>query len=220
MQRCELLGALLVFVFSMACSACSVESLAYDKLPILEDQVLLFADDFSDPRSGWDTSQSEIDLKEYSPYGFWIVINSTNVKSWSRPHLNFADVSISVNATKVTGPDNNLFGVICRYQDEDNYYSFLIGSDGYYGITKTKDGYEQIIGRSAMDFSYDIQQGNTENEIMADCVMSNLTLYVNGIKLIDVVDEELAYGDVGIIVGIDEQPGAAILFNDFIVTNR
>jgi len=220
MQRHKLLGALLVFISSMTYSACSVESLVYDKFPILEDQVLLFMDDFSDPRSGWDTSQSEVDLKEYSPHGFWIVVNSTNVKSWSRPHLNFADVNISVRTTKITGPDNNLFGVICRYQDESNYYSFLIGSDGYYAITKTKDGHEQIIGRTAMDFSYDIQQGNTENVIMADCVKSNLTLYVNGVKLIDVVDEELAYGDVGIIVGTDEQPGAAILFNNFVVMNR
>jgi len=219
-QRYKLLGILLIFIFSMACSACSVESLVYDKFPFLENQVLLFTDDFSDPQSGWDTSQSEVDLKEYSPNGFWIVVNSAKVKSWSRPHLNFADVNISVRTMKITGPDNNLFGVICRYQDEDNYYSFLIGSDGYYGITITKDGHEQLIGRTAMDFSYDIQQGNTENVIMADCVKSNLTLYVNGIRLIDVVDEELAYGDVGIIVGTDKQPGAAILFNSFVVMNR
>ena len=33
-------------------------------------------------------------------------------------------------------PDNNAYGVICRYTDLQNFYVFLVSADGYYAIGK------------------------------------------------------------------------------------
>ena len=201
-------------------SSCTSLDLAMDHLPVLKNSELLFKDDFHDSSSGWTTNETEIDLKGYSPEGFLIVVNLPNTKSWSVPGMIFADVEVSVKAQKITGPENNLHGVICRYLNEENYYSFLIGNDGYYGISKTVNGQEAMLGRPVMDFSFDINQKDERNEITVGCVGSNLTLTVNGIELLKVKDHDLPYGEVGLIVVSREQPGVAILFNDFSVFNR
>jgi len=48
--------------------------------------------------------------------------------------LNFVDTLVHTRALKLNGPDDNMFGILCRYQDEENYYALVIGSDGYYGV--------------------------------------------------------------------------------------
>ena len=34
------------------------------------------------------------------------------------------------------GPDDNDFGIICRYIDDNQFYYAIISSDGYYGIVR------------------------------------------------------------------------------------
>ena len=65
--------------------------------------------------------------------------------------------------------------------------------------------------------SEQINQGNATNAIRADCVGDNLTLYANGTILADVRDSRFTSGDVGLIAGTFDIPGAEILFDDFVV---
>ena len=44
------------------------------------------------------------------------------------------------------GRCSNSFGVICRYQDEENFYAGLITSDGYAGIFEVKEGIYHLKG--------------------------------------------------------------------------
>jgi len=63
-----------------------------------------------------------------------------SARSWSVANFPTQDIEISVQTQKISGPNDTNFGILCRYQDKDNYYSFLISSDGYYGILKMQDG--------------------------------------------------------------------------------
>lgn len=58
--------------------------------------------------------------------------------SAARPH--FGDFDLRVEATAVDGPLDNGFGVIFRLQDRQNYYLFLISSDGYYKVERVRGG--------------------------------------------------------------------------------
>ncbi|MDD5370495.1 MAG: hypothetical protein PHQ40_15540, partial [Anaerolineaceae bacterium] len=124
---------------------------------------------------------------------------------------------VSVEAVKNAGPDDNDFGVICRYQDENNFYSLLISSDGYFGISKMKSGVHQVIGTDGMRFSPVIQKGNTRNLLRADCNGSSLALWVNGERLTEVQDSDFKSGDVGLIAATFNQPGVDLTFDNFIV---
>ena len=58
--------------------------------------------------------------------------------SVASPHM--ADFDVRVQARAVEGPEDNGFGVVFREQDRNNFYYFLISSDGYYQVVRTLDG--------------------------------------------------------------------------------
>lgn len=179
---------------------------------------ILFQDDFSDPGSGWDSVRTDDGVTDYENDAYRIFVNTDNMDVWANPGLSFTDVRIEVDATKAGGPDDNDFGVICRYEDVDNFYFFIISSDGFYGIGKVLDGEQNLIGADSMDTSDAIRQGNATNHITAECVGSTLSLSVNGTHLQTVEDTDFASGDVGLLAGTYDEPGTDILFDNFVVT--
>lgn len=178
---------------------------------------VLFRDNFEDPTSGWMQGEDESGKTEYVDGSFRIFVNSEATWKVSIPRLYFTDMIIEVDATKISGPDDNDFGVICRYQDENNFYFFEISSDGYYSIGKYKDNQHQLIGMQQMQTSDSIYQGQATNRIQATCEQSFLSLSVNGQSLITVEDSDFSAGDVGLIAGTFGTPGTEILFDNFIV---
>jgi hypothetical protein len=145
------------------------------------------------------------------------MVNTPSTDVWANPGLKFTDTVVEVEATKVSGPDDNDFGVICRYQDESNFYFFIISSDGYYGLGKVIDGEQVLIGEEELMPSDDIKLGNVTNTVKADCVGSTLTLYANGVQLISVQDSSFASGDVGLMAGTFSEAGTDIHFDNFVV---
>lgn len=206
--------AICLMVFSLA--ACSPGQLMLNLIPG-SDKSVLFKDNFSTISGGWSTQRNANSIIDFEKGGFRIWVNRPNYDYWSVPGLRFTDVSIEVTAAKLAGPDDNDFGIICRYQDQDNFYGFLISSDGYYGISKRKNGDHTIISGQEMKPSSAIHTGAATNTIRADCIGSTLTLYVNQVKLVEVTDTDYAMGDVGLLAGSFAQPGVDILFNDFVV---
>ena len=208
-----------IFVLSimLLMSACRAEWLTTDTLPWVGEGPILFQDDFSKETGGWNTHDDALSFSGYDQSGFRLSSDVPDYQFWSVPGLNFTDSLVYVRTRKLSGPENNLFGVVCRFQDGDNFYALMIGSDGYYGIFKRVDGQQSLIGQSHMDFSDVIQTGDGLNEIKAICQGDYLALFVNETRLIQVQDDSLGFGDVGLIVGNLEETGVNILFDDFIV---
>jgi hypothetical protein len=156
---------------------------------------------------------------EYTAQGqYRIWLNYPHTTIWANPGLQFTNTRIETDAFKAAGPDNNQFGIICRYEDADNFYFFLISSDGYYGIGKSQNGQQVLLtGQGKMTFSAKIAKGRAANHLRADCVGPNLALFVNGQHLATVADPAFSRGDVGLIVGTFDEPGADIRFDNFAV---
>ncbi len=150
----------------------------------------LFADDFSGEQScGWleynrggavaAIDEGVLKISTSSPGEIW----------WTNPGRDFADVVIDVSTRQVGGPDDNAYGIICRYQDEENFYLFLISGDGFYAIGKYKSGEDRVTyltedGQFAQ--SDQINQGAATNQIQASCIGNELSLAVNGYPLLTV----------------------------------
>jgi hypothetical protein len=177
----------------------------------------MFQDDFSRTASGWDRYTDDTYQTDYEDGGYRIAIFTTDTNVWARPHLDFEDTLVQVLSTKLTGPDDNVFGVLCRYQDARNFYFFLMSSDGYCGIGIYQDGEEILLSSETMLPSEAINQGEATNHIRVDCIGEELSLYINGTLAAQAIATDWTRGDVGLIAGTYDKPGTDILFENFSV---
>jgi hypothetical protein len=207
--------ALLLLVSSAGLlTGCSLEQAAESVTP---QGGLLFQDDFSNPESGWLQGQDEIGLVEYAKSGLRFLIQTQTSAKVSIPRLQFTDTRVEVTAAKLSGSDDNEFGLVCRYQDQDNFYFFTISSDGYYGIGKYRENQLYLIGMDKMKTSDYINQGEAQNQLRLDCEGPTLKFYVNGQALGQVYDTDFSSGDVGLLAGTFRSENAEVLFDNFSV---
>ena len=69
-----------------------------------------------------------------------------------------------------------------------------------------------------MEETGEIIQGNALNHVRADCVGTQLTLYVNGTQVATANDSTLYSGDVGLLAGTFDIPDVNIMFDNFVVS--
>lgn len=206
---------LVALLLSLGIAALACESLA---VPTPPNNVLL-QDDFSNLESGWDRKTYPTGSTDYAAGGYLIAVHQPGKYLWAnpRPNTTAADVSIVVRALKVDGEDDNDYGILCRYQDENNFYALLITSDGYFGIRKRIEGEMTFLGAQGWTPSAAIKQGNGENILRVDCIGNTLMLYVNGQLLAEVEDDALLSGGVGLFAGTLNAQSASFYFDDFFV---
>jgi hypothetical protein len=179
---------------------------------------ILFSDDFSDTSKKWDQYADSSHTTDYYNNAYRIIVNDKETDTWANPgNESFIDTRIEVDATKNGGPDDNDFGIICRYTDVDKFYYGIISSDGYYSIMKMTSDNGIFLGRDSMHESDKINQGAATNHIRFDCVGSTLTLYVNGFKIDQQIDTDYTTGNIGLISGSLGSGGTDILFDNFFV---
>jgi hypothetical protein len=178
---------------------------------------ILFQDDFSHSSSGWDRYQDEAYISDYSNGIYRIAIFTPNMQAWARPHLTFSDVRIDVIAAKSEGPDDNIFGIICRYQDASNFYFLGISSDGYSGIGMFRGGIELLLSADTMQPSDSIRKGQNSNHVRAECIGDQLALYVNDTMVSDASDDSWSEGDIGLFAGSYDEPGTEVIFDNYSV---
>jgi hypothetical protein len=204
---------LLLGVLAAAALACSLSGSATPT-----DPNVLFQDNFSDTNSGWDQVNTASGVTDYANGAYRIWVDKTQYDAWANPGKSFTgDVIVEVDATKKAGPDQNDFGVICRYVDISNFYFLQVTSDGYAVIGKQTDGKQSYISGEKFEQAAAVHQGDATNHIRADCIGDTLTLYVNGDRTLSATDSDHTSGDVGLIAGTFDTVGTDILFDNFVV---
>ena len=160
----------LLFTLILLSSACQLPSMTSSFFETPSGAVL-YQDDFSDPASGWENfSDIERGTMDYFDTFFRIHVLGEYQMLSTGPGLNFSDVQLEADMIKVVGSSSDLFGLVCRALDPENYYFFVISSDGYYGIGKVIDGAQSMLGSQGMLPSELISQGKTKNHLRADCI--------------------------------------------------
>lgn len=202
-------------LLALACSTTVPTSSTPDEQS-LPSGTVLFQDDFAHPLSGWDRLLTAEGTMDYDGGGYRMLVNSLNTNFWSTPHKNFNNVRMEVDAGKLGGPDENRIGLICRFTGND-YYFFLISSDGFYGMGIYTSGQAILLGQSEMQTSTNIKTGLAVNHLRADCTGETLTFYANGFQIASVQDSRLKSGDVGLLAGTFAQPGVDIILDNFVV---
>ena len=186
--------------------------------PPIHEQFILFEDDFSNHMSGWDSDRDETGITDYEDDVYRIFVDIPHVNFFSNPKRHFHHIRIELDVQKISGPDQNTFGVLCGYQDPENFYFLLISSDQLFGIGKTEFGVPSYIGMDRMGRSDVINPGNAHNHLQAICTGDMLALIVNGELIAEVRDPGAdIMGDIGLIASTEDFPGTDILFDNLIV---
>lgn len=112
------------------------------------------------------------------------------------PHT-YTDVRLEVAAENLAYNDNHIT-LVCRYDEELGWYEFNIGSNGLFRINY----YDNVLVKGHVRLwnggSNDIKMGRQVNKITAECVGTQLSLYVNDVLLKTVEHKDLKEGRVGL----------------------
>lgn len=208
MSARRLLSAVLLILLT-ACSAFSTPA----------PGEVLFQDDFSSQAHGWRLRDDLTGSAGVSGGEMVIAVHVPETSIVTTAGLDLTDVQIELTARKLPGPDDNSFGIVCRYQDEDNFYFFQVSSDGYFALGKVIGGSASLFGSDQMQPSPFLLLGENTNILRFDCRGRQLSAYINNELAAVYEDEALQSGDVGLIAGTIENPGVEIGFDLFSVRN-
>lgn len=190
--------------------------------PTAQPGDVILQDDFTNPESGWDRHASADLTTDYVDGAYLVAVEPPNVDAWGLAGLDLNDAQIEAEARRLAGPEDNAFGVICRYTrtgDQNNFYFFLVSSDGYYGAGKVvKDAYTFLNPAGDFEPLDAVQTGpDAVNRLQAVCRGDTLTLTVNGALAAEFRDDALRHGDIGLIAGTFNEGGVRIAFDNVTV---
>jgi hypothetical protein len=180
---------------------------------------ILFQDDFSDPASGWVATKTDYGLFEYTAGAYHIHLAKDNFTTYSLlPDQDYSDVSMEVDVTQTAGPEDAVFGLVCRANGGlSDSYRFLFVGNGSYAILKSKGNLSDL--GTFLRQTQAILPGKATNHIRVDCAGSTLALYANGQELYQTQDPDLTSGQIGlyVAVGPSGKGNIDLLFDNFVV---
>jgi hypothetical protein len=177
-----------------------------------------FDDDFSDPASGWGAASHETYVRGYQQGRYLFQIDVPRWFVWATSGRSYDDVELEAIG-RAAGQLDNHFGLLCRYaevDEQEQFYYFSVSADGYYGIFLMDEmGDLRPLTGPAMLRSPAVYVDGSDNRVVASCVGTDLTLYVNGTQVAQVEDDTLGKGDVGLAAGTLSVGGTSVWFDDF-----
>ena len=209
LRKMTLLRSYSVLITLLALASCQLFN-----MEVAPGQVL-FQDEFSLPSSGWDRYQDDTYMADYDDGEYKLILHTPQTLAWSVPGIQLQDARMRVQARRADGPEDNLFGLICRYRGPGDFIFFAIASDGYVGIGRFAAGQRTLLSDESLLPTGSLILPDGVNIIEADCVGERLTLRINGVEVAHAKDPDPAPGDVGLLAGAYEEAGVDIRFDRF-----
>ncbi len=185
--------------------------------PTAIPQVIFFDDLVT--KQNWYTYEDARYSFKYAADGYHVYNNIVKGLIWSIREQSFSAVGLEVSGTRVAGPADSYFGVVCNFSDDgDNYYALVLGDDGFYGLGLMESGEFKFL-ETGMDETGAIRRGMGQtNRLRGVCNNGKFLLYANSELLLDTWDDTLSSGIIGLVVGNQNNSGGEFRFNDFAVT--
>ncbi|MBI4772459.1 MAG: hypothetical protein HY784_19020 [Chloroflexi bacterium] len=177
----------------------------------------LFYDDFSDPNSGWSTFNTTAGVAQYANGEMSLIARNTEWFVWSTAPDTYSNIVLTVTATTITTTDTT-FGIMCFYQDSDNYNYLALDATGRYAILRYDSAGDTWLtsGGDWATSPYITPYAGTYS-LGATCGNGMLELYVDGTLIDSAFDSTFTSGQVGVFVWSGKQGNAEVRFDDFAV---
>ena len=174
-----------------------------------------FSDDFDTPNKGnWTIFNESAVVSEWRNGRFAFDFNEAMMTATSITNdLDLSDVVVQMEVYRVGDVIENDMGLVCRYQDQDNYYSMSFGNDDYVTIYKTVAGTWTALFNEFVDTDL----SGDYHQMTISCIGTELSLFIDGNLMAKVNDSELSTGDVGLISGTYDSVPVVLEFDNFMV---
>lgn len=173
-----------------------------------------FVDDFAVDSEAWTTTYDE-EVSTYFKGGERrIAIDAADLIAWTRLQTEYDDFYVEVDTIEHAGQSEDLFGLIFRYQNVDNFYIFAIGSDGYYMVRRLVNDEWSYLAEWTESDEIDFGPGAV-NTLGLVAQGDTFTVLVNDVVLAQVQDDGIDAGAVGLVAGAYEDIGVDIGFDNF-----
>lgn len=146
-----------------------------------------------------------------------VSVAAANQLAWASAGKDLGDFHLTVEAAQVAGPDDNEYGVLVRMQDPRNFYAFSVSGDGYFLVSRFRDGVRQPLGADWTP-SDAIHPGVATNLLEVTAQGNRLTFTVNGRLLAQVEDDHFSHGDIGLYAGSFYEGGVEVHFDNLRIT--
>jgi hypothetical protein len=178
---CAALVVIVVIAVILVVSLAGRGSLAFLRRPTPEPPILptpafplSWQDDFSTPEGDWDELSDLQSVKKYENGQYHISVNASELFIWSTAGQDLADFMVEVEATQVSGPNDNGYGLLFRFQDDQHFYRFDISGDGFYLLSKrSEDQWVTLVDWTESPF---IHKGQATNRLKVICQGSQITV--------------------------------------------
>ena len=179
---------------------------------------VIFADDFSDVCSGWSYFSDSQQAIGYANDAYFLEAKEPQSGVMVQLGQDFSDVVIDVDTKQEAALKDNSWGVLCHYQDENNYYSFNISSNGLYSIDAIANGNYIPLVEWSESSAINLGDG-VNNHLSVTCGGGLLSFTVNGQRLAEVNNDTFNHGDIGFMANTYSQGGAMIFFDNLLIRN-
>lgn len=113
-----------------------------------------------------------------------IAVDTPQAGAFTVMKQEFGDFDAIVEARQVAGPhdiDAPGYGLLFRHRDAENFYAFMISSDGYYQVVRRLDGIDEVISDWALTDI--IHQGDAVNTIRVVAKGDQFVFLINDIQV-------------------------------------
>ena len=210
-----IVAGLALLVLCLCVGGAIIWLVASDDKPV-ELGPLLYEEEFG-LEGGWSTFDGDGTAVDYADGEYQMTINRTEYVVWGNPEspLDLADLVIDVDVRQVEGPLDNHFGVLVRVveDDETDAYYFQISADGYYSVDLRWEG--EWLPLVRWEESTAIYTGlGVTNRVRVVCSGNQFRFYVNNRHLVDLTDDTIGWGSIGLAAGTIEEPGVIVQFDN------
>lgn len=175
------------------------------------DGQVVFEDDFSSPKSGWNNTVDKDGETKYENGEYVVKVSKPMYLIWSDQEYLYDPIVIEADVRVVDSVGDADYGFICGLVDNQNFYGLEISEDGYFTIWHQAGSEVSFL----VDWTYSQEiAGGGPFRLSAQCGSDQLVLALDGIVLASAADSDYQSGGIGMLAGTFDTAGFIVAFDN------
>ena len=166
-----------------------------------------------DDDAGWVASSDAIADVAIEDGRLRIHVYNPGQIAWAFSEGTWGDLRLTVEATQISGPHDNEYGVLMRMKDDQHFLAFSISGDGYARVARFENGRWTVVGRDWVP-SDAVLQGEATNKLEVIAQGATYDFRVNDRSVLQVEDPTLAQGRIGVYAGAFTEGDVVVAFDN------